>query len=208
MGTRPARHAGNSCSIPAAHLAWPGSRAAGRPWSPAAQHGHAMAAADATDRTRLPALVWPPRHATSKPSPHRSSRAAPCRVLARPGSSTSSTVSRRPLERRAPEQVDGIDDCQRRCAKHHPGAAQFADLRAEQQTATCGMSIHAVLRRPPLHDARGPARTADYGGNRDRLGWKLIGLDDQHALAATVRPDDAGYTGFVPYPGTPLAEES
>jgi hypothetical protein len=38
-----------------------------------------------------------------------------------------------------------------------------------------------------------------YGGNADRLGWKLVGFVDQHAWEPPFGHYDAAYTGFVPY---------
>jgi hypothetical protein len=38
-----------------------------------------------------------------------------------------------------------------------------------------------------------------YGGNADKLGWKLVGFVDQHAWQPPFGHYDAGYPGFVPY---------
>lgn len=40
-----------------------------------------------------------------------------------------------------------------------------------------------------------------YGGNHDGLGWKLIGVVDQHAWAPPFGYYDQDYAGFTPYPG-------
>ena len=43
-----------------------------------------------------------------------------------------------------------------------------------------------------------------YGGNRDGVGWKLIGFDDQHAFQSPFGHYDRDYPGFVVDPsGTP-----
>jgi hypothetical protein len=39
-----------------------------------------------------------------------------------------------------------------------------------------------------------------YGGNAGKLGWKLVGFNDQHAWQPPFGHYDAEYTGFVPYP--------
>ena len=41
-----------------------------------------------------------------------------------------------------------------------------------------------------------------YGGNRDNIGWKLMGVEDNHAWAPPFGYYDQDYAGFVPYPGT------
>lgn len=41
-----------------------------------------------------------------------------------------------------------------------------------------------------------------YGGNHDNLGWKLIGVEDNHAWEPPFGYYDQNYTGFEPYPGT------
>lgn len=41
-----------------------------------------------------------------------------------------------------------------------------------------------------------------YGGNHDYLGWKLIGVEDQHAWEPPFGFYDKDYAGFEPYPGT------
>jgi gluconate 2-dehydrogenase gamma chain len=41
-----------------------------------------------------------------------------------------------------------------------------------------------------------------YGGNRDNVGWKLIGVEDQHYWEPPFGYYDKDYPGFEPYPGT------
>ena len=41
-----------------------------------------------------------------------------------------------------------------------------------------------------------------YGGNHDNLGWKLIGVVDNHYWEPPFGYYDQDYAGFVPYPGT------
>ena len=36
-----------------------------------------------------------------------------------------------------------------------------------------------------------------YGGNRDRVGWKLIGFEDTHAFYPPFGYYDRDYPGFV-----------
>lgn len=41
-----------------------------------------------------------------------------------------------------------------------------------------------------------------YGGNADYLGWKLIGVENNHAWEPPFGFYDQDYQGFEPYPGT------
>lgn len=41
-----------------------------------------------------------------------------------------------------------------------------------------------------------------YGGNHENLGWKLIGVEDNHAWEPPFGFYDRDYAGFEPYPGT------
>ena len=63
----------------------------------------------------------------------------------------------------------------------HPAAASFAALTGEQQIAF----LHTVDTTGFFDQARlltlcGMFSNPAYGGNRDKLGWKLIGFEDQH----------------------------
>ena len=98
------------------------------------------------------------------------------------------------------EFVAGLTDFQAKCAKHHPGVAQFADLPFDEQTVYLkhiehtpffgGMKFLTVL---------GLLALPSYGGNADKLGWKLVGFVDQHAWQPPFGHYDAEYAGFVPY---------
>ena len=41
-----------------------------------------------------------------------------------------------------------------------------------------------------------------YGGNHDYLGWKLLGVEDNHVWEPPFGYYDKDYPGFEPYPGT------
>ena len=41
-----------------------------------------------------------------------------------------------------------------------------------------------------------------YGGNKDNLGWKLLGVEDSHVWEPPFGYYDKDYAGFEPYPGT------
>ena len=87
----------------------------------------------------------------------------------------------------------------------HPGAASFASLTPAQQIA----HLTEVERTPFFDTTRlltllGMFSMPGYGGNRDGVGWKLIGFDDQHAFQSPFGHYDRDYPGFVIDPsGTP-----
>mgnify|MGYP000926060989 CR=1 FL=1 len=41
-----------------------------------------------------------------------------------------------------------------------------------------------------------------YGGNQDYMGWKLLGVEDNHVWTPPFGYYDKDYPGFEPYPGT------
>lgn len=94
----------------------------------------------------------------------------------------------------------GLADFQSQCAKHHPGVAQFADLPADEQLAY----LRHVERSPFFEQMRfltviGLLASPVYGGNADKLGWKLVGFVDQHAWQPPFGHYDATYEGFKFY---------
>jgi gluconate 2-dehydrogenase gamma chain len=100
--------------------------------------------------------------------------------------------------------LDGLRDFQKRCARHHPGTPQFADLSTDDQLAY----LQHVERTPFFEQVRfltvvGLLASPRYGGNAQKSGWKLVGFVDQHAWQPPFGHYDAGYQGFIPYTGTP-----
>ena len=87
----------------------------------------------------------------------------------------------------------------------HPEARSFASLTPAQQIA----HLTEVERTPFFDTTRlltllGMFSMPAYGGNRDGVGWKLIGFDDQHAFQSPFGHYDRDYPGFVVDPsGTP-----
>jgi gluconate 2-dehydrogenase gamma chain len=84
-------------------------------------------------------------------------------------------------------------------AKDHPGV-RFADLAADRQIEF----LRSVDTTPFFKTVRfltilGLLASPSYGGNRDRLGWQLIGFEDQHVFQPPFGYYDRDYAGFVPY---------
>jgi gluconate 2-dehydrogenase gamma chain len=82
--------------------------------------------------------------------------------------------------------------------EHHPGAASFASLTSEQQVEY----LKGVDRTPFFETTRlltvlGMFALPGYGGNRDAVGWKLIGFEDRHVFQPPFGHYDRDYPGFV-----------
>jgi len=87
----------------------------------------------------------------------------------------------------------------------HPEAASFASLSTAEQIA----HLTSIERTPFFDTTRlltllGMFSMPAYGGNRDGVGWQLIGFDDQHAFQPPFGYYDRDYPGFTADPvGTP-----
>jgi gluconate 2-dehydrogenase gamma chain len=84
------------------------------------------------------------------------------------------------------------------CREQHPGVASFASLSSAQQVE----HLRAVERTPFFETTRlltllGMFSLPAYGGNRDGVGWKLIGFEDRHFFQPPFGYYDRGYPGFV-----------
>jgi gluconate 2-dehydrogenase gamma chain len=98
------------------------------------------------------------------------------------------------------EFVAGLTEFQASCAKHYAGAAQFADLSATDQHAYLKHMEHTpFFGQMRFLTVLGLLALPSYGGNADKLGWKLVGFVDQHAWQPPFGHYDAEYAGFVPY---------
>lgn len=84
------------------------------------------------------------------------------------------------------------------CRERHPGVASFAALTSEQQIEF----LKTVDRTPFFTTTRlltllGMFSLPIYGGNRDGVGWKLIGFEDLHVFQPPFGYYDRDYPGFV-----------
>lgn len=169
----------------------------------AAQHGHAMAAGDTADRSKFKLL---------NPAQARDVEAIAAQIIpsgSTPGAREAGVayfidhIHTGAWSGGAKDFIAGLTDFQTRCAKHHPGVAQFADLSHDEQLAY----LQHVERTPFFGQMRflavlGLLALPSYGGNADKLGWKLVGFIDQHAWQPPFGYYDAGYEGFKPYDTT------
>lgn len=75
-----------------------------------------------------------------------------------------------------------------------PEAQQIAWLQEVDKTP-----FFAAVRRLTI---LGLIALPKYGGNHDYVGWKLLGVEDNHIWEPPFGYYDKDYAGFEPYPGT------
>ena len=83
------------------------------------------------------------------------------------------------------------------------GSGAFSSASAEQQMAF----LHTVEETPFFLAVRrltvlGLIALPKYGGNKDYLGWQMLGVENRHFWTPPFGYYDIDYPGFVPYPGT------
>lgn len=104
----------------------------------------------------------------------------------------------------ASEFLADLADFQSGFAAQHGQGTQFADLDDAAQLAYL-KSIEAT----PFFGAMrfltvlGLLALPSYGGNADKLGWRMVGFVDQHAWTPPFGHYDRDYPGFVPYAKEP-----
>jgi len=79
--------------------------------------------------------------------------------------------------------VTGLADLKARVRAAHPGVDAFVELGAAQQTALLQeleSSKSEFFAAMLAATAAGMFADPEYGGNRDKIGWKLIGFDDRY----------------------------
>ena len=97
----------------------------------------------------------------------------------------------------------GLADFQSGHAARHGADTPFSAAPEAQQIAW----LHEVDKTPFFSAVRrltvlGLLAWPKYGGNHENLGWKLIGVEDQHFWEPPFGYYDQDYAGFEPYPGT------
>ena len=166
----------------------------------AAEHAHAMAMADTADRSKFLLLTA----AQARDVDAIASQIVPSGTT--PGAHEAGVVyfidhvHAGLWKENGQEFLAGLTDFQAKCARHHAGVAQFADLPGDEQIAYLKHMEH----EPFFGNMRfltvlGLLALPSYGGNADKLGWKLVGFVDQHAWQPPFGHYDAEYAGFVPY---------
>jgi hypothetical protein len=102
----------------------------------------------------------------------------------------------------APQAVDfreGLTDFQRAFQAGHSdhafAAASSADQVACLKTVDAGRFFQTVR----LLTVLGLVTSPKYGGNYQKIGWQIMGFDDQHVFWPPFGFYDRDYPGFVPY---------
>lgn len=105
---------------------------------------------------------------------------------------------------RAPELLQGLAAFQAAFAAGHPGQGQFADLPGPQQVEYLkGIETTPFFGQLRFLTVFGLLALPSYGGNRDRLGWRLVGFVDRHVWEPPFGHYDREYAGFEPYAKEP-----
>ena len=140
-----------------------------------------------------------PTRRTSKPSPRRSFRPTTRPARARPAScyfidrALATFLSQLASDYRAQ-----LAEFQAAFREQHPGAASFASLTSEQQIEYLKTVDHTpFFDTTRLLTLLGMFSMPAYGGNRDGVGWKLIGFEDRHVFQPPFGYYDRDYPGFV-----------
>jgi Gluconate 2-dehydrogenase subunit 3 len=99
--------------------------------------------------------------------------------------------------RMAPDFRSQLAAFRLRCQGQYPDAGSFAALTHEQQLEF----LKQVERTPFFERVRlltlvGMFALPMYGGNRDGVGWKLLGFQDQHIFQPPFGYYDRDYAGF------------
>jgi gluconate 2-dehydrogenase gamma chain len=82
--------------------------------------------------------------------------------------------------------------------EQHPGAPSFASLTSEQQVEYLKTVDHTpFFDTTRLLTLLGMFSMPAYGGNRDGVGWKLMGFEVQHAFQPPFGYYDRDYPGFA-----------
>jgi len=94
----------------------------------------------------------------------------------------------------------GLEDFQQSFRKAYPASASFAAAQPAEQLAF----LRTVDRTPFFESTRiltiiGTLAATKYSGNREGLGWQMMGFEDQHIFEAPFGDYDRDYPGFVPY---------
>jgi gluconate 2-dehydrogenase gamma chain len=97
----------------------------------------------------------------------------------------------------------GFQQFQAAYAAHSSTAAPFSAAGEARQVAW----LHEIEATPFFATVRrltllGLIASPKYGGNYEKLGWKLLGFEDRHVWQPPFGYYDKDYPGFEPYPGT------
>lgn len=97
----------------------------------------------------------------------------------------------------APTFRDQLTEFRALCMGRHPQVGSFAALPSVQQIEF----LKSIEKTPFFASMRlltmiGMFAMPQYGGNRDGIGWKLLGFEDRHVFTPPFGYYDANYPGF------------
>jgi gluconate 2-dehydrogenase gamma chain len=82
--------------------------------------------------------------------------------------------------------------------KAHPSVSSFASLTSDQQIEHLkGLDQTTFFATTRLLTLLGMFALPQYGGNRDSVGWQLLGFEDRHVFRPPFGYYDRDYPGFV-----------
>jgi len=98
-----------------------------------------------------------------------------------------------------------LSDFQSVCRAAYPDTAAFAQLSSDRQIEFLKrIETSDFFENMRLLTLLGMFSMPSYGGNRDQLGWKLLGFEDQHVFQPPFGYYDRDYPGFVIDPKEPI----
>jgi hypothetical protein len=95
----------------------------------------------------------------------------------------------------------GLGQFQSACRQHYPQVDGFAALAPEQQIEFL-RTVEATdfFQSMRLLTVLGMFTAPAHGGNRDNVGWKLLGFEDEHVFSPPFGYYDRDYPGFATDP--------
>lgn len=104
-----------------------------------------------------------------------------------------------------PAYRTGLIAFQRQFELGHGGRTFAAAGMAERGAFITTIETSPFFQTTRQLTAVGLVASPRYGGNFNKLGWQILGFDDQHVFTPPFGYYDRDYAGFVPYPGTDAA---
>jgi Gluconate 2-dehydrogenase subunit 3 len=94
--------------------------------------------------------------------------------------------------------ADGLAELRAKLQELFPGAVSFSAASSDQQIAVLkAIEKSDFFELIRTHTLMGFLCLPERGGNRDGMGWKLIGMEDAHAYAPPFGEYDRDYSGWV-----------